>query len=96
MKVCAQCDNYIGGGDWGLCCKCTYDLVYEETSADDCQNFVQKKECINASSHVGMFRCSICGAYCREERVFDTCPRCDNVITGGHWAGQKHWKGERK
>ena len=91
--ICAQYDNYKGGGDWGLCCKKTYDLRYGDTKADDCPEFAQKAECINASSYVGMFRCSKCGCFCREESVGDTCPGCGEAITGAQWGGQKHWKG---
>ena len=47
-KVCKDCDNFIGGGDWDLCCKnppedkvgwCGF-LCYEDTEA--CQNFKPK------------------------------------------------------
>ena len=96
MTICAQCKQYLGCGDWDLCCrKQEKRLCYEDTPADDCRSFEQMTECINNSSHVGMFRCSICGAYAREERIFDKCPRCEHEITGGRWAGQKHWKGAR-
>lgn len=27
--TCVTCENFIGGGDWGLCCKIKYDLCYE-------------------------------------------------------------------
>ena len=45
---CADCKNFIGGGDWSLCCKnppedqvgwCCF-LCYEDTEA--CQNFKPK------------------------------------------------------
>lgn len=45
MKTCKDCDNFIGGGDWNLCCKnppkdqvgwCGF-LCYEDTEA--CENF---------------------------------------------------------
>lgn len=39
--------------------------------------------------------CSICNAYCREERVFDTCPCCGNEITGAIWGTQKHYRGTK-
>jgi len=93
MKVCAQCKYYKGGGDWGLCCPKTYALAYEDTDA--CKRFEQAVECRNVSSRVGMFRCSICNAYCREERVFDTCPGCGNEITGAIWGTQKHYRGTK-
>lgn len=95
MTICAQCKHYLGCGDWDLCCKKqVHRLCYEDTPADDCPSFEQMAECINNSSYVGMFRCSICGAYGREERIFDECPQCGNAITGGRWAGQKHWRGK--
>lgn len=47
---CADCDNFLGMGDWNLCCKnppedqvgwCGF-LCYEDTEA--CENFKSKKE----------------------------------------------------
>lgn len=44
-KTCKECDNFLGLGDWNLCCKnppkdkvswCGF-LCYEDTEA--CQNF---------------------------------------------------------
>lgn len=44
-KVCKNCDSFLGGGDWNLCCKnppedqvgwCGF-LCYEDTPA--CENF---------------------------------------------------------
>ena len=61
-KVCAQCSNYRGGGDWGLCCSKKYDLTYEDTPADDCADFEQLDECRNASCYIGAFMCSNCGS----------------------------------
>lgn len=95
-EICAQCKHYLGCGDWDMCCKKQEErLCYEDTPAYDCASFEQMEKCINASSDVGMFRCSICGAYCREERVFHSCPACDSPIEGAHWGGQKHWTGAR-
>lgn len=95
-RVCAQCRHYLGCGDWDLCCKKGVQrLCYEDTPADDCEKFEQNHECVNASSYVGMFRCSKCGHIFREDETVDTCPGCGEVITGGHWNGQKHWKGSR-
>lgn len=92
-KVCAQCNHYIGGGDWDLCCgKGMQRLCYEDTAADDCVKFEQSAECKNTSSYVGMFRCSICGHLCRESLVGDTCPECGNEVTGALWKDQKHYK----
>lgn len=33
--ICAECTDFIGGGDWGLCCKSMpyNDLCYEHTKA---------------------------------------------------------------
>lgn len=41
-RVCAECQRFIGGGDWGLCCRIKYDLCYETTPA--CAEFVPKEE----------------------------------------------------
>lgn len=62
-KVCAQCENFLGGGDWGLSCSKKYGLTYEYTDATACPNFEQETICKNNSRVVGGFRCSICGAY---------------------------------
>lgn len=35
MKTCGQCNHFIGGGDWNLCCDLKYDLCYEDTEACD-------------------------------------------------------------
>lgn len=35
--TCAACTNFLGGGDWGLCCKVSYDLCYQDSPA--CENF---------------------------------------------------------
>lgn len=35
--TCAACANFLGGGDWGLCCKVSYDLCYQDSPA--CENF---------------------------------------------------------
>lgn len=37
MHKCIECENFIGGGDWGTCCKIKYDLVY--TDDDACEDF---------------------------------------------------------
>lgn len=40
--TCKDCANFIGGGDWNLCCKVKYYLCYEDTAA--CEEFVWKKK----------------------------------------------------
>lgn len=39
--TCVTCENFIGGGDWGLCCKIKYDLCYECTPK--CKDYQQKE-----------------------------------------------------
>ena len=39
--TCVTCENFIGGGDWGLCCKIKYDLCYECTPK--CKDYKQKE-----------------------------------------------------
>lgn len=94
MKVCGQCGNYIGGGDWGLDCKEDYWLHCEDGNA--CPKFVQRAECINSTSRVGMFRCSKCNHYCREDKVGETCPGCGEKIVGALWGSQKHYRKDGK
>ena len=93
-KVCGQCSHYIGCGDWDLCCsQGRRRLCYEDTPADGCRKFDQTTVCDNRASCVGMFRCSICNHFGREEDVGDTCPGCGHAITGPMWSVQKHWDG---
>ena len=40
MNKCNDCEHFVGGGDWGLCCDLKYDLVYESTEA--CELFEQR------------------------------------------------------
>ena len=40
-NTCEDCQNFIGCGDWSLCCKIKPDLVYENTPA--CEKFVRKQ-----------------------------------------------------
>ena len=39
--TCKDCANFVGGGDWNLCCKVNYWLCYEDTDA--CEKFVWKR-----------------------------------------------------
>ena len=50
MKTCKDCCNFIGLGDWNLCCKnppedqagwCGF-LCYEDTEA--CENFKERED----------------------------------------------------
>ena len=94
MKVCGQCSHYIGAGDWDICCNSVGGkrLCYEDTDAGDCPHFEQTRFCRNVTSYVGMFRCSICDLFVREEAVGDECPRCGRSIHGALWNGQRHYK----
>ena len=54
IKICKTCKNFIGGGDWNLCCKnppqdnesfgLTWGgfLCYEETQA--CENYKERND----------------------------------------------------
>ena len=70
MKTCKDCSNFLGGGDWNLCCKnppkdqvgwCGF-LCYEDTEA--CKNF--KARII-------------------EELNVDRCLSCGEIIPEGRW-----------
>lgn len=39
-SVCAECEHFLGLGDWNLCCDIKCDLVYSCTSA--CSSFESK------------------------------------------------------
>lgn len=90
-KLCAQCEHYIGAGDWDLCCKLQKRRLCHENDAA-CPEFKKMMRCINRTSYVGAFRCSICGKSCLESDVGDTCPFCGSTITGALWGGQKHYR----
>ena len=68
MKTCKDCANFLGGGDWNLCCKnppkdqiswCGF-LCYEDTEA--CENFL---------------------AYLVEDPNVDRCLGCGDIIPEG-------------
>ena len=50
MNTCKNCENFIGAGDWNLCCKNPPEeqvtwvghLCYEDTPA--CKNFINKDQ----------------------------------------------------
>lgn len=52
-KICKNCNNFIGGGDWNLCCKNPPEeqitwigfICYEDTEA--CKNFKPKEQTEN-------------------------------------------------
>lgn len=39
---CKNCKQFLGFGDWSLCCKLKPDLVYEET--EGCELFTLKSQ----------------------------------------------------
>jgi hypothetical protein len=54
IKTCKTCKNFLGGGDWDLCCKnppkdkisCCGFLCYENTPT--CKNYKSKSNKIKA------------------------------------------------
>lgn len=40
-RTCKECNNFIGLGDFALCCKAKYGLCYEDTPV--CKQFKQKE-----------------------------------------------------
>lgn len=93
-RTCGQCEHFIGFGDWDLCCKAqARRLTYNSDFA--CGKFRQNTACINVSSKVGWFYCSICG----EESAGKACegmrcPSCGSEIEGAIFGGQLGWRGE--
>lgn len=75
MSTCKDCSNFIGAGDWNLCCSnpptrakeswCGF-LCYEDTEA--CQNF-------NISPALGWTACRDCIAFedCQNKEDRDGC-----------------------
>lgn len=41
-KTCSSCEKFLGGGDWGLCCKIKWGLTYEDSPA--CKEYEVKKD----------------------------------------------------
>ena len=80
---CADCDNFLGGGDWNLCCKnppedkvgwCGF-LCYADTEA--CKNFKPKpdaQESLEATSD--WVPCTKCCLFedCETKESRDGCP----------------------
>jgi hypothetical protein len=72
MKTCKYCDNFIGLGDWNLCCKnppedkvgCCGFLCYEDTPI--CENFKPLRIKL------------------RQDKVIDWTPVESPLHTGGH------------
>lgn len=76
MKTCKECSNFLGGGDWNLCCKnppkdqvgwCGF-LCYEDTEA--CENFL-----VPPSEYANVDRCLSCGEIIPEGRLI--CRACE-------------------
>ena len=76
MKTCKDCSNFLGGGDWNLCCKnppkdqvgwCGF-LCYEDTEA--CENFLA-----HSIEYTNVDRCLSCGEVIPEGRLI--CGACE-------------------
>jgi hypothetical protein len=75
MKTCKDCSNFVGAGDWNLCCKnpperakeswCGF-LCYEDTEV--CENF-------NISPDLGWTACKDCINFkdCENKEARDGC-----------------------
>ena len=79
-KTCKDCSNFLGGGDWNLCCKnpsedqvswCGF-LCYEDTEA--CQNFKPKLRIKLRSDKPGDWEQPPSGwIHCKECALFEDC-----------------------
>lgn len=45
MDICYNCENWIGGGDWGLSCVIDYYNCNSNGFANACDKFVRKSNC---------------------------------------------------
>ena len=43
LRICLNCENYLGGGDWGLACRADYYKLPSSTS-EACEKFARKEE----------------------------------------------------
>lgn len=43
MKICRNCSNFLGGGDWGLSCKANYYTITQPMNVA-CEQFDKIKE----------------------------------------------------
>lgn len=57
FNYCGSCKNFIGGGDFGLCCTKHYDLCYALDETGECKHYEYDK--INARSW--LHQCPHCG-----------------------------------
>lgn len=46
MNICFNCQNWIGGGDWGLSCKKDYYNCNTNGFKEACSHFIKKQKSI--------------------------------------------------
>ena len=56
-KLCGHCNNFLGGGDFGLCCTKTYDLCYALDEAEGCVHYEYDE------NQKWLRRCPSCGKW---------------------------------
>ena len=77
MNTCRDCKNFIGCGDWNLCCRIKPDLVYEDSEV--CDKFAPH----NGRTNPKLKQCT-CGGTplivrdwnCRWDDAHVFCPKC--------------------
>ncbi len=89
MNKCGECANYIGGGDWDLCCMEKHEgypmgfLCYEDTDA--CEKFAPI-ECVNCDTvgnvHLGKYTQTMVyrGKQISIERWTFRCSKCGRAF----------------
>ena len=57
VKLCGHCKNFMGGGDWSLCCSKKHGLCVSLSSAENCEcyEYDETKDCL--------FKCPYCGEW---------------------------------
>ena len=81
FNYCGSCKNFIGGGDFGLCCTKHYDLCYALDETGECKHYEYDK--INARSW--LHQCPHCG------KVWTYCVPFDGKSKSGEYDIQKLW-----
>ena len=81
-RLCGSCKNFIGFGDWNLCCTKNYGLCYATSYFPDCDDYEYNPES-------DWFKCPICGDWTTYyHRVGDASKL---IIDGEEYIQEKFW-----
>lgn len=82
-KLCGHCHNFLGGGDFGLCCTKTYDLCYASDKAESCAYYEYDE------NQKWLQRCPSCGKwvvwYAPFEKKHLKTPYAEDLLLKRYW-----------